>query len=183
MATKGDLAIVRAAALVQGIALVTFPAASTVFTDPDEYDLSTTAYGTMFVPQAIAAIAGSFLGARWASRTSTRRVYLCGLTANLASMALLVVSATVQDEHALAYAILLVATASLGLGFGFTVPALNTFTAAFYPTKVDGSVLVLNVCSASAPPSPRCSSRSSWVSDSGGDCRSALPPRWSSSSW
>ena len=31
-----------------------------------------------------------------------------------------------------------------GLGFGLTVPALNTFTAAFNPTKVDGSVLVLN---------------------------------------
>jgi MFS family permease len=144
MATRGDAAVVKAAALVQGIALVTFPAASTVFTDPSEYDLSTTAYGAMFVPQAIAAISGSFLGARWASHTSTRRVYLCGLAANLVSMSLLVLSAIVHDEHELAYTILLVATASLGLGFGFTVPALNTFTAAFYPSKVDGSVLVLN---------------------------------------
>ena len=43
-----------------------------------------------------------------------------------------------------AYALLLFATSSLGVGFGFTVPALNTFTAAFNPDKVDSSVLVLN---------------------------------------
>ena len=36
------------------------------------------------------------------------------------------------------------ATASLGAGFGFCVPALNTFTAAFNPTAVDRSILVLN---------------------------------------
>ena len=59
-------------------------------------------------------------------------------------MVLLVVSATVQHDEAIAYPILLLATACLGVGFGFTVPALNTFTAAFNPTKVDSSVLVLN---------------------------------------
>ena len=32
--------MVYAAGLVQGIVLVTFPAASTIFTDPDEYGLS-----------------------------------------------------------------------------------------------------------------------------------------------
>ena len=30
------------------------------------------------------------------------------------------------------------------MGFGLTVPALNTFTAAFYPDRIDGSVLILN---------------------------------------
>ena len=39
---------------------------------------------------------------------------------------------------------LLLATTSLGIGFGLTVPALNTFTAAFFPQKIDSAVLVLN---------------------------------------
>jgi fucose permease len=39
---------------------------------------------------------------------------------------------------------LLVATASLGLGFGLAVPALNTFAAAFFPQEVDRAVLILN---------------------------------------
>jgi MFS family permease len=64
--------------------------------------------------------------------------------ANIVAMTLLVVSATVQHTEAVAYPLLLLATASLGVGFGFTVPALNTFTAAFNPDSVDSSVLVLN---------------------------------------
>jgi hypothetical protein len=48
--------------VVQGIVVVTFPAASTIFTDPDESDLSSTQYGTLFLPQVIAAIAAALLG-------------------------------------------------------------------------------------------------------------------------
>ena len=59
-------------------------------------------------------------------------------------MGLLVASTPFTDDHALAYALLLVATAFLGVGFGLTVPTLNTFTAAFHPDAVDRSVLVLN---------------------------------------
>jgi hypothetical protein len=40
MATQAERTVVYAAAVVQGIVLVTFPAASTILTDPSEYDLS-----------------------------------------------------------------------------------------------------------------------------------------------
>jgi hypothetical protein len=40
MATQAERTAVYAAAVVQGIVLVTFPAASTILTDPSEYDLS-----------------------------------------------------------------------------------------------------------------------------------------------
>jgi len=133
-----------AAGLVQGIALVTFPAASTIFTSASSYDLTAGQYGAMFVPQVVAAISASLLGGRLASRFGRKRVYLGGLIANLASMALLVASRFAMTDHAIAYPILLAATASLGLGFGLTVPAVNTFTAAFHPAAVDRSVLVLN---------------------------------------
>jgi hypothetical protein len=42
MATRREANAVYAAGLVQGIVLVTFPAASTIFTDPAQYDLSST---------------------------------------------------------------------------------------------------------------------------------------------
>src|SRR5262249_51810129 len=71
-------------------------------------------------------------------------VYLVGLMAGLVSMGLLLLSSFLTDDHSLAYALLLLATACLGAGFGFTVPALNTFTAAFNPGAVDRSILVLN---------------------------------------
>ena len=59
-------------------------------------------------------------------------------------MGLLVASTPFTDDQAVAYALLLVATACLGVGFGLTVPTLNTFTAAFHPAAVDRSVLTLN---------------------------------------
>ena len=59
-------------------------------------------------------------------------------------MGLLVASTPFTDDQALAYGLLLVATACLGVGFGLTVPTLNTFTATFHPDAVDRSVLVLN---------------------------------------
>ena len=144
MASRAEITTVYAAGLVQGIVLVTFPAASTVFTDPDEYGLSTSQYGAMFLPQVVTAITGALLGAGLAGRFGAKRVYLAGLLASLVSMVLLLISAGLTDQQAVAYALLLVATAFLGAGFGLTVPTINTFTGAFHPAAVDRAVLVLN---------------------------------------
>ena len=132
------------AAVIQGIALVTFPAASTVFTSPSYYDLSNTAYGAMFVPQAVTAVAASLLGAGLGRRWGIKRLYLLGLAADLVRHALAVAEPAVITEQPLAYGMLLLATASLGIGFGLTVPSLNTFAAAFVPSALDRAVLILN---------------------------------------
>jgi MFS family permease len=79
-----------------------------------------------------------------ARRFGTKQVYLAGLAANLLSMVLLIVSSFFTSDQPVAYGLLLAATACLGVGFGLTAPALNTFTAVFHPAAVDRSVLVLN---------------------------------------
>jgi fucose permease len=144
MASKTERTTINAAALVQGIVLVTFPAASTIFTDKSEYALSSTQYGAMFLPQVALAITTSLLGARLARRISSKRVYLLGLACSTVAMVLLLASALVKSDQAAAYPILLVATAFLGAGFGLTVPLLNTYTSVFHPDSVDRSVLTLN---------------------------------------
>jgi MFS family permease len=144
MATKAETNAVYAAGLIQGITLVTFPAASTIFTSPSQYGLSNTQYGTMFLPQVVTAITGALLGGRLAQRFGTKRVFLAGLVADLASMALLIVSQFFTSDQPVAYGLLLAATACLGAGFGLTAPAINALTAAFHPDRVDASVLVLN---------------------------------------
>jgi MFS family permease len=135
---------VNIAGLVQGIVLVSFPAASTIFTSRGDYGLSSAQYGAMFLPQVLTAIAGSLTGARLAARIGTKRVYLLGLTLSLVSMGLLLASAPVKTHEAVAYPLLLVATAFLGAGFGLTVPTLNTYASAFHPAAVDSAVLTLN---------------------------------------
>jgi MFS family permease len=144
MASRAESRAVNVAGLVQGIVLVTFPAASTIFTSGKFYALSSAQYGDMFLPQVVAAIAAALLGARLARKITTKRVYLLGLTASLISMGLLLGSALVKSDQAVAYPLLLVATAFLGAGFGLTVPTLNTYASAFHPGAVDSAVLVLN---------------------------------------
>jgi MFS family permease len=144
MAQRSEIVTVYAAGLIQGVALVTFPSANTVFTSSSDYGLSSSEYGGMFVPQAVMAIISSLLGAGLRKHLGTKRIFMLGLVANLLAMALLVASRFVMQDRSFAYGILLVATACLGVGFGFTVPAVNTFAAAFFPKKVNRAVLVLN---------------------------------------
>jgi MFS transporter len=136
--------VLYAAGLVQGLVLVTFPAASTIFTSASAYGLSSSQYGGMFLPRAITAVGSSLLQGNLSRRLGGKPVYLTGLCANLAAMILLIASRFVLGSQVVAYPLLLVATASLGVGFGLTVPSINTFTAAFHPAAVDRSVLVLN---------------------------------------
>lgn len=146
---RGGRAAVNAAGLVQGIALVTFPAASGIFTSGRDYGLSSTQYGLMFAPQVAAAIIAALLsaGLLWPGftrRVSEKKVYLAGLAADLAAMVLLIASWGLAHAHPGGYVLLLAATACLGAGFGLTVPSINTLAAAFRPAAADRAVLVLN---------------------------------------
>ena len=144
MSSRAESRTVYTAGLVQGVVLVTFPAASTIFTAPGSYGLSSTQYGAMFLPQACLAVTAALAEGALARRFGAKRVYLAGLAADLAAMLLLIASRFVMGDKAMAYGLLLAATAFLGAGFGLTVPAVNTFAAAFHPDAVDRSVLVLN---------------------------------------
>ncbi len=144
MALRRDIVTVYSAGLIQGIAGVTFPAASVVLTSPQAYGLSSAEYGGLFIPQAFMAILASLSGIGLRHRLGAQCIYRLGLSANLLAVTLLVMSRFFMDNHALAYAILLIATAGIGIGFGFTVPVLNTFAAAFFPEKADRAVLGLN---------------------------------------
>jgi MFS family permease len=160
MATRGESNVVYAAGLVQGVALVTFPAASSVFLDPSTYGLTSTQYGWMFLPQVVLAIIASLLGANLATRFGAKRLLRAGLAGNLVAMILLVFSRSLTSDQTVAYAVLLVATGFLGAGFGLAVPALNTFAAVFHEEQADRAVLTLNALSSvSGPRSPRSSSR------------------------
>jgi MFS family permease len=118
VSSTAEVRAVQGAGLVQGITLVTFPAASSILTSSSGYGLSSTQYGGLFLPQVVTAITASLLGSRVAAAISLKRVLLAGLAANLVSLVLLLVSTTVQSHQSVSYPLLLCATAFLGLGFG-----------------------------------------------------------------
>ena len=122
---------------------MTFPAASSIFTSPG-FGFSTSRYGMMFIPQVALAILASSLGPRLAQRWTLKRVLQAGLSADLLAMILLAGSQLLVDVPGAVFAMLLVATGSLGFGFGAAVMAMNTYAQTFVPGHEDRSVLVLN---------------------------------------
>jgi FHS family glucose/mannose:H+ symporter-like MFS transporter len=144
MANRTEIGVVYGAGVVQGLVLVTFPAASSLFTSPDGFGFDSTRYGTIFVPQVVLAIFAAALAPKLARRWGLRWVLLAGFAGNIVSMSLLALSRLLLGVPDAAFAVLLAATAALGFGFGATVMALNTYAEAFFPERTDGAVLALN---------------------------------------
>ena len=68
MRLRRPVVIVYTVGLFQGLALVAIPAAATILQSPSGYDLSSTQYGLLFLPQVVMAIAGAPLGLRFRRR-------------------------------------------------------------------------------------------------------------------
>jgi len=143
-ATKTEVGLIYGTGLVQGLALVTFPAASSIFTSPEGYGFSGARYGMMFLPQVLLAILASSLAPKFAKRYSLKRVLVAGMVADLVSMSLLASSKFLLSSPDAAFGLLLIATGALGFGFGATLMALSTYTESFFPGRSDRAVLGLN---------------------------------------
>src|SRR5215469_10578320 len=78
MAKRSEVGLVYLSGLAQGLALVTFPAASSIFTrpHPQGYGLSSAQYGALFVPQVVLAILASARARTLARAWKLNRVLL-----------------------------------------------------------------------------------------------------------
>ena len=142
-ASRTEIGLVYVAAVVQGLALVTFPAASSIFTSPDGFGFDSTRYGALFLPQVLLAILASALPPAW--HVDGLRPGAAGRICwryRLDDPAGAEPAAARHARHA--FGVLLLATGALGLGFGATVMALNTYAEAFFPERPDRAVLALN---------------------------------------
>jgi MFS transporter, FHS family, glucose/mannose:H+ symporter len=139
-----EIGTVYAVGLFQGLALVAFPASSSVLTGAADYDLSSSQYGLLFVPQVLMAILGSLALPELSHRIRMKRLFGIGIAAGVASMAVFVASVPVRGEP-VAFPMLLVATAFLGLGFGLTLSCLSTFAGGFMPARREVALTALNV--------------------------------------
>lgn len=143
-ARSSEIGLLYGIGVVQGLALISFPAASAILVSPAGFALSSTQYGAMFIPQVVLAILASAFGSTLSRRLGLGRVLQFGLAANLGSMALLTVASLLMGSPA-AFVVLLCATALLGLGFGATAMTINTLVQRLSePARQDGNVLALN---------------------------------------
>ena len=142
-ASRFEIGILYVIGVVQGLALVTFPAASAIFVSPTGFALTGTQYGAIFIPQVTLAILASALGPALSRRLGLRGVLQFGLCGNLLSMILLSASSLLIGTPG-AFVILCLATAALGLGFGATTMTLNTLVQGFSVGRQDVAMLTLN---------------------------------------
>jgi len=131
---------VYAAALFQGLTLVSFPASSEVLMQA--HGFTHAQYGAIFLPQVAAAILGALGGGALSGRFGLKTIFLLALLANALSQTLLALSATAPAP--LAFATVLVATSFLGLGFGLTGGPLNTYPRLLFRAKSDTALLMLH---------------------------------------
>lgn len=127
-----------------GITLVLYPAAGSLFTSPDFHDISSAQFGSIFIPQIILAIVTSLSAPKLSDRWSMKTVMILGLTSLMIS-ALLLAGTHLFLVGSFDYILLLLGTAFLGAGFGFTITALNPFAFHLFPGKETSAVTAMHI--------------------------------------
>lgn len=128
-------------AVLLGLTLVSFPASSAFLRE--RQGISDIAYGSIYLPQLVAAIAGALLGSIAMRRMSLRSMYLVALISCALSQAFLAMSVAVPAGSALI--LLMFATAFFGFGFGFGGGPLNGFVPLLFPRRANAAIVALHM--------------------------------------
>lgn len=129
------------AGFLQGSAFVLIPAlGNTLAAAP--YHFSSSAYAWLFLPQTAGAIIGAAAAGWVQRRLGMGRLFRLGLMANL--MAMLLLLAAAHGGGQLAYTLILAESLLLGLGFGWTLAAINHYSAYFFSRSASAAITTLN---------------------------------------
>lgn len=125
---------------LQGLVLVSFPASSAVL--KQMHGFSDAQYGAIFLPQVALTVFGAVMGGMLAQRLGLKRLlWLAALGSGLSQLTL-AGSAWVSPE--LAFPLILVGTACMGLGFGLAGAPLNSYPPIFFPHHPHTAVVALH---------------------------------------
>jgi len=132
---------VYAGGLVIGLTLVSFPASSAYL--KQTLGFSDAQYGSIYLPQLVAAVIGAVGGGVATRRLGMRVLFLVSLGCFAIAQLLLFLSVRVDAERALL--LIMCATASFGFGFGFGGGPLNAFAAFLFPSRATTAVTALHM--------------------------------------
>jgi len=128
------------AGMLQGLTLVSFPASSALL--KQMHGFSDAQYGAIFLPQVALAVIGALGGGALASRLGLR--VLLGGALLINGLSQLLLAGTVMLPPPAAFAVVLLGTACLGLGFGASGAPLNGLPPLFFPQRRDTALVALH---------------------------------------
>lgn len=133
--------IIYTTAILQGMAMVSFPASATVLKDVAGF--TDAQYGLIFIPQIVATIIGSLVGGGLARRMGLKSLLAVTLVASALSQVGLLTAVEVLAP-ANAFFGVLASTATFGLAFGLGAAPLNTYPALLFPHRSDTALVALH---------------------------------------
>ncbi len=126
--------------MLQGLTLVSFPASSAIL--KQMHGFTDAQYGAIFLPQVAMAVVGALAGGALAERLGLKALLSITLGINGLSQCLLAATLGISPEAA--FIIVLLGTASLGLGFGASGAPLNGIPPLLFPRHRGTAIVALH---------------------------------------
>ena len=137
----GSLISIYGSGFAQGAAFVLIPSLGKILAAPP-YFFSSSAYGILYLPEIAGAVLSALMSGWVQPRYGTKGVFRSGIFFNSLAMLFLTAGAFLKN-HA-AYDFILAESLFLGIGFGFTLAAVNPYAETLFPKKAASAITILN---------------------------------------
>lgn len=130
-------------AFLTGVNFVVFPALGTAFTDPSVFALSSSQFGSLFLPQVVCIIISCLSAPFLVNRFGPKIILASGIALMIISTGILWSLQFFMHDKSLLFPVLMVLVAFTGSGFGLSITTLNPLAASLFKDNPSSAILIL----------------------------------------
>lgn len=130
-------------AFLTGVNFVVFPALGTAFTDPSVFALSSSQFGSLFLPQVVCIIISCLSAPFLVNRFGPKIILASGIALMIISTGVLWSLQFFMHDKSLLFPVLMVLVAFTGSGFGLSITTLNPLAASLFKDNPSSAILIL----------------------------------------
>ncbi|WP_294280265.1 sugar MFS transporter [uncultured Chryseobacterium sp.] len=130
-------------AFLTGVNFVVFPALGTAFTDPSVFALSSSQFGSLFLPQVVCIIISCLSAPFLVNRFGPKIILASGIALMIISTGILWSLQFFMHDKSLLFPVLMLLVAFTGSGFGLSITTLNPLAASLFKDNPSSAILIL----------------------------------------
>lgn len=130
-------------AFLTGVNFVVFPALGTAFTDPSVFALSSSQFGSLFLPQVVCIIISCLSAPFLVNRLGPKIILASGIALMIISTGILWSLQFFMHDKSLLFPVLMLLVAFTGSGFGLSITTLNPLAASLFKDNPSSAILIL----------------------------------------